>query len=82
MALSVSSKRAFSSAGITISKRRNWLKGNIIEALECIKCLLYHDLIFCSTVILNQVEKELEDVKVDEKLVGFKGIVDKGKKFT
>jgi len=31
---------------------------------------------------LNQVEKELEDVKVDEKLVGFKGIVDKGKKFT
>src|SRR5258708_4887849 len=35
---SVSSERAFSSAGITISKRRNRLKGDIVEALECIKC--------------------------------------------
>ncbi|KAJ3495089.1 hypothetical protein NMY22_g19981 [Coprinellus aureogranulatus] len=33
MALSVSSERAFSAAGITISKRRNALKADIVEAL-------------------------------------------------
>jgi hAT family C-terminal dimerisation region len=46
MASSVSSERAFSSAGITISKRRNRLKGIIVEALQCLKCLYKRDLIF------------------------------------
>ena len=46
MATSVSSERAFSSAGITISKRRNRLKGDIVEALQCLKCLIRHDLLF------------------------------------
>jgi hypothetical protein len=46
MASSVSSERAFSSAGITISKRRNRLKGIIVEALQCLKCLYQNDLIF------------------------------------
>ena len=82
MASSVSSERAFSSAGITISKRRNRLKGDIVEALECIKCLLHHNLIFRPTVTLDQVEKELEDVEVDEELVGFREIVNKGEEFT
>ena len=82
MASSVSSERAFSSAGITISKRRNRLKGDIVEALECIKCLLHHDLIFRSTITLDQVEKELEDVEVDEELAGSKEIVDEGEEFT
>ncbi|PPQ88604.1 hypothetical protein CVT26_004368, partial [Gymnopilus dilepis] len=36
MASSVSSERAFSSAGITISKRRSRLKGDIVEAIECL----------------------------------------------
>ena len=40
----VSSERAFSSAGITISKHRNQLKGDIVEALQFIKCLLQKEL--------------------------------------
>ena len=46
MASSVSSERAFSSAGITISKRRTRLKPDIVEALQFLKCLYRHDLIF------------------------------------
>ena len=38
MASSVSAERAFSSAGITITKRRNRLKGDIVEALQILKC--------------------------------------------
>jgi hypothetical protein len=46
MSSSVSSERAFSQGGITISKRRNCLKGDIVEALQCIKCMVRHDLLF------------------------------------
>ena len=46
MASSVSSERAFSSAGITISKCRNKLKPDIVEALQSLKCLYRHDLLF------------------------------------
>jgi hypothetical protein len=41
MASSASSERAFSSAGITISKRLNRLKGDIFEALQFTKCLIF-----------------------------------------
>jgi len=40
MSSSVSSERAFSQGGITISKRRSCLKGDIVEALQCIKCAI------------------------------------------
>jgi hypothetical protein len=46
MASSVSSERAFSSAGITISKCRNRLKPDIIEALQFLKCMYRHELLF------------------------------------
>jgi hAT family C-terminal dimerisation region len=46
MLSSVSSERAFSQGGITISKRRSRLKGDIVEALQCIKCAIRHDLLF------------------------------------
>jgi hypothetical protein len=82
MASSVSSERAFSSAGITISKRRNRLKGDIVEAIECVKCLLHHHLIFRPTVTLDQIEKELEVVEVDEELPGFREIVEESEEFT
>lgn len=42
MASSVSSERAFSSAGITITKRRNRLKGDIMEALQFLKSFYRH----------------------------------------
>jgi hypothetical protein len=46
MASSVSSERAFSSAGITITKRRNRLKPDIIEALQSLKCIYHRELLF------------------------------------
>ncbi|KAJ6530124.1 hypothetical protein B0H19DRAFT_967854 [Mycena capillaripes] len=36
----------FSAAGITISKGRNRLKGDIVEALQFLKCLIRRDLLF------------------------------------
>ena len=47
MASSVSSKPTSSSAGITISKHHNQLKPDIVEALQFLKCLYHHDLLFC-----------------------------------
>ncbi|PSR76351.1 hypothetical protein PHLCEN_2v1847 [Hermanssonia centrifuga] len=46
MATSVSSERAFSQGGITVSKRRNRLKGDVVEALQCLKCAIRQDLLF------------------------------------
>ena len=46
MSSSVSSERVFSQGGITISKSRNRLKGDIVEALQCAKCAIRHDLLF------------------------------------
>ena len=44
MVSSVASERAFSSAGITISKRCSRLDGDIVEALQCLKSLIQQDL--------------------------------------
>ena len=63
MASSVSSERAFSSAGITISKRRNRLKGDIVEALQCMKVVYCSELIFREVVVTKELEKELEDLE-------------------
>ena len=65
MASSVSSERAFSSAGITISKRRNRLKGIIVEALQCLKCIYRNDLIFRE--VITALEEKL-DMEKDELL--------------
>ena len=46
MASSTSSERAFSSAGITISKRHNRLKPDIVEALQYLKSTIHHGLLF------------------------------------
>ena len=61
MASSVSSEHAFSSAGITLSKRCNRLKGDIVEALQCLKCMYHNDLIFREVVLAMEEEAELED---------------------
>ena len=64
MASSVSSKRAFSSARITISKQRNRLDGDIVEALQCLKSFIHEDIMVRD---LNTVaEEEVELDKVDE----------------
>ncbi|KAF8144961.1 ribonuclease H-like domain-containing protein, partial [Mycena galopus ATCC 62051] len=63
MASSVSAERAFSSAGITINKRRNRLKGDIVEALQCLKCLIHRDLLFREPVIFKEGENYEEEAE-------------------
>ena len=60
MASSVSSERAFSHGGITISKRRSRLKGDIVEALQCVKCAIRNDLLFREQAPSSALEIELE----------------------
>ena len=59
MSSSVSSERAFSQGGITITKRRNRLKGDIIEALQGVKCAIRHDLLFREPAPSSTLEEEL-----------------------
>ncbi len=68
MATSVSSERAFSAAGLTILKRRNRLKGDIVEALQCLKCLCRNDLLFReleTTTMAGEEEEESDVVGLD-----------------
>ena len=46
MAASVSSECAFLWGGITITKQWNCFNGHIVEALQCVKCAIWHDLLF------------------------------------
>jgi hypothetical protein len=46
MSSSVSSEHAFSQGGITISKHRSCLKGDIVEALQCVKCAIRQEFLF------------------------------------
>ena len=64
----VSSERAFSQGGITISKRRNHLKGNIVEALQCIKCAIRHDLLFQKSApsSISEDSEETDDQDLDD----------------
>ena len=61
MSSSVSSERAFSQGGITISKRRNRLKGDIVEASQGVKCAIRHDLLFREPAPSSTLEAELND---------------------
>ena len=81
MASSVSSEQAFSDAGITISKQCNWLQGDIVEALKCIKCLLHQDLLF-HELNVAQVENKLEGFVIDEELGKAVDVVSKGDEFS
>ena len=66
MASSVSSEHAFSQGGITISKHCNRLKGNIVEALQCIKCAIHHGLLFCETGPSSLDEDNIDEYKVED----------------
>lgn len=66
MASSVSSERAFSSAGITISKHRNRLKGDIVEALQFLKCTIHSELLFQAPAPSLILEEMLEGTDDDE----------------
>ena len=62
MASSVSSERAFSSAGITICKRRNRLDADIVESLQCLKSFILQDLMARDTFSIAEEEQELDNV--------------------
>jgi hypothetical protein len=64
MASSVSSERAFSSAGITICKRRNRLDADIVEALQGLKSFISQDLM--AREEFNIADEELELDNADE----------------
>ena len=66
MATSVSCERAFSSAGITISKQRNRLKGDIVEALQCLKCFIKHDLLFCKDPMVTSEMQSMDSTLVGQ----------------
>lgn len=65
MASSVSSKRAFLAAGITIRKHCNRLKGDIVEALQCLKCLIHRNLVFHDVPIASDLEADLDTDIID-----------------
>jgi len=82
MSSSVSSERAFSQGGLTISKWRNRLKGDIVEALQCIKCAIRHDLLFREPAPSSISEKDdtddqdgSEDVNDDDNDISWDGLL-------
>ena len=73
MATSVSSERAFSSAGISVTKRRNRLKGDVVEALQALKCAFKKSLFWRDIGPSSKTEIELEDEdeeQTDEVMTG------------
>ena len=82
MASSVSSERAFSSAGITISKRRNRLKGIIVEALQCLKCLYHNDLIFREVIMALEETLDIEKDELLDPVIGVDVEKDSDKEFS
>ena len=82
MASSVLSERAFSAAGITISKRRNRLKGDIVEALECLKCMFHNDIIFRDVPISEEVEAELDGMDTLDEERDFVETVEEAESFS
>jgi hypothetical protein len=71
MASSVASERAFSSAGIMISRCRNRLNAHIIEALQCLKSLKGQDLM--SRVSPNVADEEQLLDNADRQLINQEG---------
>ena len=43
-----------------ITKHHNCLKGDIVEALQCVKCAICHDLIFCEPAPSSVLEAEFD----------------------
>jgi hypothetical protein len=66
MASSVSTERAFSSAGITICKWCNHQVGDIIEALQCLKSFINEDIMVrdFTTVAKEEVDLDYMDEQI------------------
>ena len=66
MASSVSSECAFLAARITISKHRNHLHHDIVEALQFLKCAICKDLIHREPSPSLALELDLDEVEEDD----------------
>ena len=78
MASSVSSECAFSSTGITISKRHDCLKPDIVEALQFLKCIYHPDLLFHeepSTELEAELDEYEDSVQGDAEKVGWDKLI-------
>ena len=60
MGSSVLSERAFLSVGITITKHCNWLKGDIVEAMQCLKSIYHNHLLFQEVLVSSKIEGKLD----------------------
>jgi hypothetical protein len=60
MASSVSCESTFSATGITTSKRRDRVKGDIVEALQCLRSSVHQDLSFHDVINAAQEEEQLD----------------------
>lgn len=61
MASSVSSERAFSSGGLTVTQQRNLLQGDIVEALQVLKAALRNGLLLREPGPSTKTEEALSD---------------------
>jgi hypothetical protein len=52
------------------------------NALECIKCLIHYSLLFHEVLNLEQVEKDLKDLVIDEEIGQSTDIVSQGEEFS
>jgi hypothetical protein len=67
MSSSVSSEHAFSQRGITITRLRSCLKGDIVEALQCLKCAIRHDLLFQEPALPSLLKgEEIDDQELGD----------------
>ena len=65
MSSSVSSECAFSRGGLTITKCRSRLKGDIVEATQGSKCGIQNDLLFREPAPSSTLEAEFNGDDVD-----------------
>jgi len=75
MATSVSSERAFSAAALTITKRRNRLKGDIVEAIQVLRMMYQRDLIFREAAPSSALELALDELDEGEENGGDSNIL-------
>lgn len=72
MASSVSSERAFSSAGLTITKLHSRLKGDIVEALQGLKAAMRTDMLTRepqpSSIIEDQILQAEAEAEAEEEV--------------
>lgn len=72
MASSVSSERVFSSAALTITKRRSRLKGRLVEALQVVKFALLHTVLSAEQpTIMSERLIQAEPEEGEDELRGY-----------